>query len=163
MNILYHIVLRYGKTPLISVIVPVYNVAAYLEDCLYSIVNQSYKNIEIICIDDFSEDNSYEILKKYEKTDQRIKVLKNDKNIGLGLTRNVGLSLAKGYWIHFVDPDDWLELDAYEKIIQRLENYDFIPDLMFFECNMYYPHNDTYKRIAYPNRSILDKNLKSMI
>ena len=83
----------------VSVIIPVYNVEKYLRQCLDSVVNQTYSDIEIICIDDASTDGCYDILKEYEQKDKRITVLKNAKNIGLGLTRNRGLEFAKGDYI----------------------------------------------------------------
>jgi glycosyltransferase involved in cell wall biosynthesis len=91
----------------ISVIIPVYNKEKYIEDCLDSVIKQSLKNIEIILVDDGSTDNSLEILKKYEKKDNRIKVL-TQTNLGPGIARNKGIEIAKGEYIGFVDADDCL-------------------------------------------------------
>ena len=97
--------------PLVSIIVPVYNTAAYLRRCLDSACNQTYNNIEIICVNDGSTDNSLDILNEYAYRDPRVKVV-TTKNMGLGAARNVGLTLVKGVWITGLDSDDYLELDA---------------------------------------------------
>ena len=99
--------------PKVSVIIPVYNVEDYLPQCLDSVINQTLKDIEIICVDDGSTDSSYEILKDYTQKDNRIKLIKQ-KNKHAGVARNRGLKIAKGEYIHFLDADDWLELNAYE-------------------------------------------------
>ena len=100
----------------ISIIIPVYNSSQYIEECLTSIINQSMKNIEIICIDDCSTDHSFSILKKYEKLDSRIKIVKNEKNIGPAGSRNIGISMAKGHYIGFVDSDDYISSDYFENL-----------------------------------------------
>ncbi|WP_225369762.1 glycosyltransferase family 2 protein [Methanobrevibacter arboriphilus] len=84
----------------ISVIIPVYNVEKYLEQCLDSVINQSLEDIEVICINDGSTDNSLEILDEYAKKDNRIKII-NKKNEGLGVARNIGMDYAKGKYIIF--------------------------------------------------------------
>lgn len=98
---------------LISIIVPVYNVEDYLEKCLNSIVQQTYKNIEIIVVDDGSTDGSSGIIKNYSNKDQRITVI-SKKNGGLSSARNAGLKKARGEYICFVDSDDWIS-DSYVK------------------------------------------------
>lgn len=100
---------------MISVIVPVYNVKDYLVDCLDSILNQSYKDLEIILVDDGSTDGSDAICDAYEDKDERIRVI-HQENRSLSVARNVGMSVAKGEYIAFVDSDDALELDMYEKL-----------------------------------------------
>ncbi|MBD5400734.1 glycosyltransferase [bacterium] len=102
--------------PKISVIVPVYNVAPYLERCLNSLIGQTLKDIEIICVDDKSTDNSLEILREYEKKDKRVKVFALEKNGGVAIARNTGIDAATGEFIGFVDPDDYVDLDFYEKL-----------------------------------------------
>lgn len=102
----------------ISVIIPIYKVEPYLRQCLDSVVNQTYKNLEIILIDDGSPDNCGEICDEYAERDERIIVI-HKKNGGLSAARNDGLKLATGQWISFVDPDDWCELDMYEKSIAK--------------------------------------------
>lgn len=100
----------------VSIIVPIYNVAEYLPKCLDSLINQTLKEIEIICIDDKSTDTSVEILKDYEKKDNRIKVIYNEQNQGTGTSRNKGLEIAKGEYIGFIDSDDWVSLDYFESL-----------------------------------------------
>ena len=93
---------------LISVIVPVYNVEKYLNKCVESIINQSYKNLQIILIDDGSKDKSGKICDEYAKKDKRIEVTQKE-NAGVSAARNAGVEKAKGEWITFVDADDWIE------------------------------------------------------
>ena len=88
----------------ISVVVPVYNTEKYLSRCLESIINQTYKNLEIICINDGSADNSQNILNKYAQLDRRIVII-NQKNSGLSAVRNVGIESASGEYLTFVDRD----------------------------------------------------------
>ena len=107
----------------ISVIVPVYNVEKYLETCLNSIINQSYKNLEIIVVNDGSTDSSLEICKKYQKLDNRI-ILIDQKNKGLSGARNVGILKATGEYIHFIDSDDYIALNYYEKMLEALADTD---------------------------------------
>lgn len=97
---------KINYTPKVSVIIPVYNVEEYLRECLDSVVNQTLKEIEIICVDDGSTDNSLEILKEYAKKDSRITVISRE-NRGVGYSRNEGISVSKGEFIAFMDPDDY--------------------------------------------------------
>lgn len=102
---------------LLSVIVPTYNIEKYLRACLDSIVNQTYKNLEIIIIDDNSSDSTPEIIRHYAAKDKRIKPVFHTENKGPGLTRNEGLSLATGDYVTFMDHDDWQDLTKYEKMM----------------------------------------------
>lgn len=104
---------------MISIIVPVYNSELYLKKCLDSIISQTYENIEIICIDDNSSDDSLRILQEYEKKDQRIKVLQK-ANEGVSLARNAGLDVARGDYILFVDSDDWIDRCTCEVALQKI-------------------------------------------
>lgn len=106
----------------ISVIVPVYNSEKFLEKCLNSIINQTFKDIEIICIDDGSSDKSLDILKSFETKDKRIRIL-TQKNMGPSCARNKGLEIATGEYVGFVDSDDWIDLDFYEKLYNSAEKY----------------------------------------
>lgn len=106
--------------PKISVIVPVYNVERFLKRCLDSICNQTYRNLEIICIDDGSTDASSDILREYKEQDSRI-ILITQPNQGLSAARNAGLKVATGEWITGVDSDDYISLDAYQKISERFQ------------------------------------------
>lgn len=103
----------------ISVIVAVYNTEKYIEKCLRSLLNQTYQNLEIIVVDDGSTDNSKEVLKKYSHND-KIKLIYNKKNSGLSYSRNVGLENATGDYIGYIDSDDYVDLDYYEKLIQAI-------------------------------------------
>lgn len=108
--------------PLISVIVPVYNVEKYLDECIQSIICQTYKNLEIILINDGSTDSSGEICDKRAEKDNRIKVI-HKKNTGVSDCKNIGLSIAKGCYIHFCDSDDKLNNNIYETMINvAIEN-----------------------------------------
>ena len=107
----------------LSIIVPVYNVENYLIRCLDSLVNQTLKEIEIICINDGSKDNSLNILEEYAKKDSRIIIL-NQENAGLSAARNAGMEIAKGEYIGFVDSDDWVDLDFFEKLYIAAKNND---------------------------------------
>jgi len=99
----------------ISIIIPVYNVEPYLRRCLDSVINQTHKNLEILCIDDGSTDNSGSICEEYAKKDSRIRVL-HKENGGVSSARNVGLTHFTGYYLGFVDSDDWIEPDMYETL-----------------------------------------------
>ena len=108
----------------LSIIVPVYNMAAdgKLEYCLNSLVNQTIKDYEIIAVDDCSTDNSLDILKKYEKEyPDRMKVIASPVNKKQGGAKNLGLEIAQGEWIGFIDSDDWITEDYYEKLLGRAE------------------------------------------
>lgn len=113
---------------------PVYNTSSYLDKCILSILKQTYKNIEIIIIDDGSTDNSLDILKKYQKIDKRIKLLIQE-NQGQGIARNYGMKEATGEYICFVDSDDRIDNFMIEKLLKNIikENSDFSSCLIAFE------------------------------
>lgn len=121
---------------MISVIIPVYNVEDYLHVCLNSILKQSYEDFEIICIDDASTDSSLEILEYFAQKDSRVKILKNDSNMGPGFSRNRGLEVAEGKYISFLDGDDWFSPDAFEILIKKAEQDNL--DLVLFKNIVYY-------------------------
>lgn len=108
------------EQPLVSVIIPVYNTEKYLRQCLDSIINQTLKDIEIICIDDGSTDNSLNVLNEYKEKDNRITVL-TQQNKYAGVARNAGLSIAKGKYLSFLDSDDFFELNMLEEMYNRAE------------------------------------------
>ena len=108
---------------LISVIVPVYNVENYLHRCIRSILEQSYKELEVLLIDDGSTDSSGIICDDWATKDNRIKVV-HQTNQGLGPARNSGLNIAEGRYVAFVDSDDWIEQDMYETLYAKLKEYD---------------------------------------
>ncbi|AFR69392.1 glycosyltransferase/CDP-glycerol:poly(glycerophosphate) glycerophosphotransferase [Brachyspira pilosicoli B2904] len=107
----------------VSVIIPVYNVEEYLKECLDSVINQTLKEIEIICIDDCSTDSSYSILEEYAKKDSRIVLIKNKENMGVGYNRNIGIKEAKGEYIGFIDSDDYISEDYYENLYNTAKKY----------------------------------------
>lgn len=104
--------------PAISVIIPVYNVEPYLRECLDSVVNQTFLDLEIICVNDGSTDGSPAILEEYAANDSRIQIV-NKENGGLNTARNAGLARVTGEYFAFVDSDDWVDLTAYEKAYAR--------------------------------------------
>lgn len=106
----------------VSVIVPVYNCENFLAECLNSLCNQTLKDIEIILIDDGSEDNSGKICDKYAELDSRVKVI-HKVNEGQGIARNIGIEIAKGEYIGFVDSDDWVDSEFYEKLYENAIKY----------------------------------------
>lgn len=112
-----------NKFPLISVIVPVYNGEKYLPRCVESLISQTYKNLEIILVDDGAKDNSGRICDEYIKRDNRIKVI-HQGNKGLSGARNTGIENAHGDYIAFVDLDDYVSAKIYEKLFNYMEEYD---------------------------------------
>ena len=107
------------KKPLCSVVMPVYNAEKFIETTLKSVLNQTVKDIEIICVDDCSKDKSVEIIKEYQKHDSRIVLLQNEKNSKVSQTRNNGINVAKSDWIALIDSDDAWEPNFLEKVMQR--------------------------------------------
>ena len=105
----------------VSVIVPVYNVGKYLEECLNSIINQTYKNIEIIIVNDGSTDNSLDIIEIFKNKDNRIKVI-NQENKGISEARNIGLKNAVGEFVLYVDSDDYLELNCIKEAVDKIND-----------------------------------------
>ncbi|MBQ2017609.1 MAG: glycosyltransferase family 2 protein, partial [Alphaproteobacteria bacterium] len=108
--------------PKVSIIVPFYNVEKYVGECMESLINQTMKDIEIICIDDCGTDNSRQIVEKFAQNDKRIKIVTNDKNRGLSYSRNVGIKHATAPYITFCDSDDLLTHDACEKLFNAVHN-----------------------------------------
>ncbi len=110
------------KGPLVSIIIPVYNVEKYLSRCIDSVISQTYKNIEIILVDDESSDSCPSICDHYASLDNRVRVI-HKKNGGLSAARNAGLKVAAGDWIGFVDSDDWIDPDTYETAVNVAIKY----------------------------------------
>ncbi|WP_169805404.1 glycosyltransferase family 2 protein [Methanobrevibacter cuticularis] len=123
----------------VSVIVPVYNSEKYLGKCLDSLINQTLKDIEIICVDDGSTDSSPEILENYSKRDNRIKLV-SQENRDVGAARGAGLKIATGEYVAFVDNDDWLVLDALQKLYNNARSND--SDLVLFKVRYFYSSNE---------------------
>lgn len=107
------------KKPLCSVVMPVYNAENFIDMALQSVLNQTIKDIEIICVNDCSTDKSIEKIKHYQEQDDRIVLLQNNKNMKVSQTRNKGIGVAKSDWIALIDSDDCWESNFLEKVIQR--------------------------------------------
>ena len=114
----------------ISVIIPIFNTRKFLNKCLDSLLNQSLTDIEIICVDDGSTDNSLKILKSYANKDDRVKVLTRENN-GAGAARNLGLKYVNGKYILFVDSDDWFEEDGLKLLYDKAEQLNV--DILLFD------------------------------
>ena len=108
-----------NESPLISVIVPVYNVEEYLTQCIESIINQTYTNLEIILVDDGSTDQSGKICDEYAIKDDRIQVI-HKENRGVGSARNVGLDTSKGEYVSFVDSDDYVDKNYIKILLKQM-------------------------------------------
>lgn len=132
------------NTPDISVIVPVYNVEKYLEECLESIITQSFRNFEVICVNDGSTDNSMDILEKYAKKDPRISIYTHE-NVGLSETRNSGVRKAQGRYIYFMDSDDLLEKDALEVLYEKAGKNDL--DVIYFDGTSFSDTNSCLEQV----------------
>lgn len=118
-----------SKYPKMSVIIPIYNQEKYLEKALLSCKNQTLSDVEIICINDGSTDNSLKILTDCAKKDKRIKII-DQQNQGTGCARNNGLKIAKGEYITFLDPDDYIETNAFEELYERAKSQNL--DMLVF-------------------------------
>ena len=138
-----------GEKILFSIIVPVYNVEKYLDKCLASILEQTFKDFECIIIDDGSPDNSNIIIDKYVKLDQRFKVI-HQKNMGLSAARNAGLDIAKGDYIVFVDSDDYIADDYLEKFALKIADTD--ADMVI--CGLIEVYKDYEKNKVFTAESI---------
>lgn len=110
--------------PKVSVIIPVYNTEKFLRKCLDSVCNQTLQDIEIICINDCSTDGALEILREYARKDKRIKLIELLENCGAAKARNIGIDIAEGEYIGFVDSDDFIDLDFYEKLYKKAQETD---------------------------------------
>lgn len=118
--------------PKISIIIPVYNIEKYLRECLDSCINQTLEDIEIICVDDCSTDDSYKILEEYQAKDSRIKILRHEVNKNLGAARNTGLANATGEYIWFVDSDDYIDTKACQILYDAIKEFDV--DMLCFSA-----------------------------
>lgn len=137
------------EKPLVSVIIPVYNVEQYLRQCLDSVVNQTLKDIEIICVNDSSTDNSLAILNEYVARDSRIKVI-TQPNGGAGAARNNGLSASTGKYLSFLDSDDFFEPDMLELAYEKAEEDK--ADFVVFQSDQYYTDDDKFVQVAWTLR-----------
>ena len=128
--------------PCVSVIIPIYNAAEHLQTCIESVLSQTLSNIEIICVDDESTDNSLTILDKYSKKDSRLIVL-HQNNRGGGAARNLGLNIASGKYVSFLDADDFFEIDMLEKAYIASEKNNL--DVLIFNYNYYNTETNVYQ------------------
>ena len=155
--------------PLISVIIPIYNVEQYLSKCLDSVINQTYKNIEIICVNDGATDNSLKILEEYKSRDSRIKII-NQENGGLATARNTGLKNASGEFIYFLDSDDWVCTELIQTTYDAIQNSN--ADIAMFDTynvydeKSYVPVNRVSKFVKSHNTNVLnykdDTNMRDL-
>lgn len=151
------------KKPAISIILPVYNTSLYLEECLNSIHNQSFKDYELICVDDGSSDNSLEILKKYEKIIKNCKVIYQE-NQGVATARNVALSNVTGDYIIFIDSDDYIMPNYLERLYNEICNTS--SDVVICNFYRYYDNFNLRLPVVYKKKSGIYSNhdiLKSLI
>lgn len=136
----------------ISVIIPVYNVEKYLEECIQSVIEQTYKNLEIILIDDGSEDGSGRICDEYAKRDSRIKVI-HKENLGVSIARNTGLEVVNGHYISFIDGDDYINKDYFEKLLKKIKE----EDVQCVICGFNRIYNGTSEIVTYKENTIYSK------
>lgn len=146
-----------NENPLLSVIIPVFNVEDYLREALDSVLNQSYKNVEFIVINDGSTDSSGKILQEYQAKDDRIRVFEQE-NAGLSATRNRGLKEAKGELIYFFDSDDVLIDGTFEKVIRRMIKTN--SQLIFFGLSLINKQGDPIRSYAPKKRWDIDVPIK---
>lgn len=138
--------------PKLSIIIPVYNVEKYLPKCLGSILEQPFKDLEVICVNDGSTDGSLDVLQKIKKNDDRVVII-DKKNEGSGIARNIGLSTAQGEYVYFIDSDDWLEDDVLAKIIAKADELQ--TDILVFGGLSYYNgkgQNGAYSKNKLPKK-----------
>ena len=134
--------------PKVSVIIPIYNVEKYLRKCLDSVINQTLKDIEIICVNDCSADNSENIIKEYMDKDSRIKLVNNKSNGGIGYSRNIGIDNSLSDYISFIDSDDFVHENFIEELYNTAIKYD--ADIVF--TNNIYTVNENNIKPYYHNR-----------
>lgn len=142
----------------LTIIIPAYNSERYIEKCIFSILKQTYTNLEIIIIDDNSMDNTYDICKKIEKNDARVKIIRNIENKGVSISRNIGINVATGEYMTFVDADDYIEEDMYEILINRLEN----EKVDIAMCNFFTELNGKDTRAKKEDKEIMVDNIKML-
>ena len=141
----------------VTVIIPIHNGEKYLQRCIDSILNQSYKNIELLVIDDNSTDDTYKVLQKYLKL-PNVRFIKNTDTLGPAKTRNIGLQNAKSPYILFLDCDDWIDLNCIKKAIQILNSNSSI-DIAIWEIKTAYYSKQFSIRYQYQYNNILDNKM----
>jgi len=147
------------KTPLVSIVMPVYNAAEFLRESLDSILSQTYCNWELIAVDDASSDNSYQILMQYADADSRIKLYKNRNNLGVSKSANKAISKAKGEYIARMDSDDIMFPDRLEKQLKYLQKHDDVL-VVGMQCKFVNSRGDITGNKIFPTSF---ENIKSMM
>ncbi|ENR3247771.1 glycosyltransferase family 2 protein [Campylobacter jejuni] len=146
----------------ISIILPTYNVEQYIARAIESCINQTFKNIEIIVVDDCGSDKSIDIAKEYAKKDDRIKIIHNEENLKLLRARYEGVKVANSPYIMFLDPDDYLELNACEECMKILKNNEI--DLLFFNAFVLENNNKIERKLNFQEKCYAKKRfLKELL
>ena len=135
---------------LVSVIVPIYNAEKYLGQCLDSILSQTHNNLEVICINDGSTDNSLSIIRAYADEDPRVRVI-DKKNGGYGQGCNRGIEAARGRWISVVEPDDWIDPTMFQEMLEFADTFDEVIDIIKTPWTDVHNWNDPKKQASYPS------------
>lgn len=151
----------------VSIIVPVYNTENYLEKCVESLCHQTHKDLQILLVNDGSEDNSLKLMEELAKKDSRIEVIDKEHS-GLAATKNVGLNAVKGDYVSFIDSDDWIDLNMYEVMLRQIEEHG--ADAVYCEWKEEYSDGtselkgrDGTKKIVLKNEEILDEFFRNKI
>ena len=148
--------------PAISVIIPVFNTEKYISNCIKSIIGQTLKDIEIICVNDCSTDNSLAILQKFAKKDNRIKIIDLKENKGVSNARNIGIDIARGEYIYFIDSDDWIDENYLEQMLKKINeiNSNIIINASF--VSEYDETKKTYNKFDFLKKNIEILNSKTV-
>jgi len=144
------------SSPKISVIIPIYGTEKYLDKCLLSVRGQTFKDIEIICVDDCSPDNSYKIVEEHCKQDKRVVLIRHEKNLGLGGARNTGIRAAKADYLASVDSDDYMSKDMLEILWKATDNGWF--DIICCGFNRVDGNGNILSKYSYPEKQIFNDN-----
>lgn len=144
------------NVPKVSVVIPIYNVQEYIVECLASVLNQTLKDIEIICVDDESPDNSIEIILKEFGEDPRIKIVRK-KNGGLSSARNAGANVATGEYIYFLDSDDYIDKDAFEILYNESKKNEL--DILIFDADSF----SDERFIGHDDKAFMDKKVQNYL
>ena len=147
---------------LISVIIPIYKMEKFIRKCLDSIISSSYKNLEIICVDDASPDNSMKIVEEFKDKDSRIKIVTNPENQGLFRTRVNGMKVAKGAYVAFVDADDFISVDWFRLLYKKIkeENADMvIGNTINVDENMNFTYYNNYRSLTSSHKTLEGENI----
>lgn len=145
--------------PKISILICAYNSSKYLDRCLSSAINQTYKNIEIICVDDYSSDKTLSILKKYQKLDNRVTIYSNEKNKGIPYNRNFLINVSHGDYFFFLDSDDWMPKNACKNFVKFEKGKDY--DIAVGKVKTVFAKHPTFKFKFFPTSSF-KKNTDSI-